>query len=65
MAPRTAAQKQAQKAYIEKFARVEIRMPPEKRDSIQVHAESQGESVNAFINRAIDNQMEQDTKAGE
>ena len=45
---------------MEKFVRVEIRMDQAKRDTIQAHAESQGESVNAFINRAIDNQMERD-----
>lgn len=62
MPEKTEAQKRAQKAYMEKFVRVEIRMTQEKRDSIQAHAESQGESVNGFINRAIDNQMEQDKK---
>ena len=45
---------------MEKFVRVEIRMDQAKRDAIQSHAEGRGESVNAFINRAIDNQMERD-----
>lgn len=62
MPGKTAAQKRAQKAYMEKFVRVEVRMAPEKRDTIQAHATAQGESVNAFINRAIDETMERDTE---
>lgn len=60
MGEKTEAQKKAQQKYMEKFVRVEIRMDPAKRDAIQIHTESRGESVNAFINRAIDNQMERD-----
>ena len=60
MGEKTEAQKKAQQKYMEKFVRVEIRMDQAKRDAIQSHAEVRGESVNAFINRAIDNQMEQD-----
>ena len=45
---------------MKKFARVEITMTPEKRQRLQAHAESQGESVNAFINRAIDETIERD-----
>lgn len=44
------------KAYDE----IKVRVPKGCKDFIQAHAESQGESVNAFINRAIDNQMERD-----
>ena len=37
-----------------------------RKDIIKAHAENRGESVNGFINRAIDNQMQQDNeKAGE
>lgn len=63
MPEKTEAQKRAQKAYIEKFARVEIRMTPEKRAVIQAHAAGQGESTTAFINRAIDETMERDNAA--
>lgn len=63
MASRTEAQKRAQKSYIEKFARMEIRVPPERRDAIQAHAEARGESVNGFINRAISEAMERDKAA--
>ena len=65
MAEKTQAQKRAQKTYMEKFARVEIRMPPQQRDALQAHAAARGESVNGFINRAIDHEMERDTEGGE
>lgn len=53
MAEKTEAQKRAQRAYMEKFIRVEIRMTPEDRKTALAHAESRGESMSAFINRAI------------
>lgn len=64
MPQKTAAQKKAQKAYMERFVRVEVRMTPDRRDSIQKHAQSTGESVTVFINRAIDSQMERDASSG-
>lgn len=60
MPKKTEAQKRAQKSYMEKFVRVEIRMPPEQRNTIQSHAEARSESVNGFINRAISETMERD-----
>lgn len=60
MPEKTAAQKKAQKAYMEKFVRVEIRMAPEQRAIVQAHAENHGESVNGFIGRAISETMERD-----
>ena len=60
MPEKTEAQKRAQKAYMEKFARVELRMTQEKRNAVQAHAESHGQSVNSFINEAIDEKMDQD-----
>jgi len=35
-------------------------MPKGKRDQVKEHAKSTGESMNAFINRAIDEAMERD-----
>lgn len=61
MAEKTAAQKRAQKAYMEKFVRVEIRMDAMQRTALQAHAEAHSESVNGFINRAIQEAMERDT----
>lgn len=59
--PKTDAQKRAQKAYMSQFVRVEIRMTPERRATVQEHAAAQGESTTAFINRAIDETMQRDT----
>lgn len=60
MPEKTEAQKRAQKTYIKKFARIEIRATKELRDNIQAHAAACGESVNEFINRAIQEAMERD-----
>ena len=54
MAEKTEAQKKAQQKYMEKFAVARVRMDRAKYDAVQAHAEAQGESVNGFINRAID-----------
>ena len=63
---KTEAQKKAQQKYMEKFAVARVRMDREKYDLVQAHAESRGESVNGFINRAIDTVMQQDKEtAGE
>ena len=47
----------------EKLDRVNLTMPKGQKDTIKVHAESRGESVNAFINRAITETMERDNAA--
>lgn len=44
------------KAYDE----IKVRVMKGQKELVQAHAESQGESVNAFINRAIGNQIERD-----
>ena len=41
---------------------IKVRSPKGKRATIQAHAAQRGESTNAFINRAIDTQMEIDKK---
>lgn len=56
----TEAQKKAHKKYMETIATIQIRTTEERRDQIKAHAEDQGESVNSFINRAIDEQMARD-----
>ena len=40
--------------------RLSIALPKGKKEIIKTHAESMGESVNGFISRAIDNQIERD-----
>lgn len=47
--------------YIAKaYDRVNLTMPKGRKAEIQVHAKNRGESVNAFINRAIMEAMERD-----
>ncbi len=62
--PKTEKQKQSQKAYIESISRVEITMKKDKKKRLQDHADSMGESVNQFVNRAIDETMERDIIKG-
>ena len=66
MAISKAQQKAVTKYVKNKYDRFGLTMQKGRLDIIKAHAESQGESVNSFINRAIDNQMHQDNeKAGE
>ncbi len=58
------ARKRANDKYLKEKEKVEefkVRVPKGKKDEIKAHAEAQGESTNAFINRAIDETMERDT----
>lgn len=43
-----------------KYEDLRVRVPKGKKEIIQAHAERQGESVNGFIGRAIDETMERD-----
>lgn len=60
MAEITEAQKRAQRKYMEKYVEIKVRMTPEKRSIIQEHARNMGESATEFINRAIDEAMNND-----
>lgn len=60
----TEAQARAHRRYISRFVEVKVRMEPKRRNAIKSHAEGRGESVNGFINRAIDETMERDTQGG-
>ena len=63
--PVSKAQQKAQNKWIAKaYDRINLTVPKGKKDTIQAHAEAQGESVNGFINRAIDNQISQDRRKG-
>lgn len=42
------------------YDRVNLTMPKGKKDIIKKHAQAKGESVNSFINRAIDETIERD-----
>ena len=56
----TEAQARAHKKYIAQFVETKVRMTPERREKIRAHAEAQGESLNGFINRAIDETMKRE-----
>lgn len=58
MAPTTKAQQKAVNKYMtEKYDRVNLTMPKGKKERIKAYAESSGESLNSFINKAIDAAM--------
>lgn len=60
----TDAQRRARDKYLkEKVEEVKFRVPKGFREDIQNHAASQGESVNAFINRAVKETMERDNQS--
>jgi uncharacterized protein (DUF1778 family) len=56
----TEAQLRASKKYHEKFDDLRIRVPAGEKHVIEEHASSLGESVNAFVRRAIIETMERD-----
>ena len=45
------------------YDKVLVRFPKGKKDIIKTHAEAHSESVNSFINRAIDEAIERDESA--
>lgn len=55
------ASTKAQNKYIAKvYDRINLTVAKGRKDEIKAHAEKRGESVNSFINRAIDEAMERD-----
>ncbi|MBQ9851740.1 MAG: hypothetical protein IJO37_02345 [Ruminiclostridium sp.] len=59
--PASKAQQAAQNKWIAKaYDRINLTVPKGQKDEIQAHAAARGESVNAFINRSITNQIERD-----
>lgn len=48
-----------------KFDRFLVTVQKGRKLEIQAHAEARGESVNGFINRAIDHEMERDMEGDE
>ena len=60
--PASKANQRAVNKYVKNnYDRVNVTMPKGKKETIQAHAAAQGESVNGFINRAIDHEMERDS----
>ena len=65
--PKTKTTAQIKNDYAKKvYDDVRLQVKKGKKEIIKAHAEARGESVNGFINRAMDHEMERDnTKAGE
>ena len=59
-----AQQKAVQKYVSEKYDRHVLTMPKGKKADLQAHAQQQSESLNGFINRAIDETVERDKGGG-
>lgn len=60
------ASTRAQNKYIAKaYDRINLIVLKGDKDKIKTHADSMGESVNGFINRAIDETMERDIEKSE
>ena len=63
--PVSKANQRAVNKYVKNnYDRVNVTMPKGKKDTIQAHAELQGQSVNAYINAAIDARMGQESTEG-
>lgn len=61
MAIRSDAQRKAVAKYNSKnYDQIQLRVPKGEKEAIQTHAENMGESVNAFIYRAIQETMKKD-----
>lgn len=57
----TKAQQRAVSKYMkENYDEIKVRVDKGRKDIIKAHAENRGESVNGFINRAIEEAMERD-----
>lgn len=57
------AQQKAQNKWISKaYDRINLTVAKGRKEIIQAHAAAQGESVNSFINKAIDEKLERGQK---
>ena len=62
---KTEAQKMATRKYNEKaYDRIELTVPKGRKSELQAHAQGRGESLNGFVNRAIDETVERDNRSG-
>jgi len=64
MAVSKAQQKAVTKYVKSKYDRFGLTMPKGNLDTIKAHAEAQGQSVNAYINAAIDSRIAQEAAGG-
>ena len=64
MSPASKAQQKAVNKYMkENYDRINLTVPKGKKEIVSTHAQAHSESVNGFINRAIDETMERDNAA--
>ena len=64
--PASKAQQKAVSKYMKaNYDQTQVRMPKGQKDIIKAHADSMGESVNGFINRAIEETMDRDKEKSE
>ena len=60
----SAAQQKAVNKYVkENYDRINVNMPKGRKEVVKAHADTQGESLNAFINRAITETIARDSAA--
>lgn len=64
MSPVSKAQQKAVHNYVRNnYDRIELTVKPKgAKEAIKAHAEKQGETLNSFINRAIENQIQLDNE---
>ena len=58
MPEKSEAQKRAQKSYMEKFSRIELRVSPETKEKVKSAASAAGQSVNEWLWQAIDEKLQ-------
>ena len=60
------AQKRATMKYMKNnYDRIELKVAKGKKSDLQAHAEQRNESLNGFVNRAIDETVERDNSGGQ
>ena len=64
MAISKSQQKAVHKYVKANYDRMELTVPKGRKAEIKAHAEASGQSVNAYINEAIDEKMERDSERG-
>ena len=63
--PASKAQQRATNKWIAKaYDRINLTVPKGQKERLQAHTEAHGESVNGFINRAISETLERETRSG-
>lgn len=58
------ARKRANQKYIDSLEEIKVRVSKGRKSEIRTHAEQHGESLNGFINRAIEETIQRDNTKG-